>query len=224
MNKNAPDKTFLKNFTAVFVMLMLSAVALLTANAQKTPKHENYIQVVEKILSIDSTKGDVKMRLEFLSHGNFAKEDGNLAKNIKFDTASSNGKQEIVFEKGKRMNPTEVLINMYDGEVTDYPFDRHKADPVFFFTVKTDKAEKPVEKPKTTEGVTTAETEEKVAQIEEETETGVPFTLDFTPSMVGYTFTESKSADSDDTFIDLEIGIAHSGMVKLFSSFIMLLV
>jgi hypothetical protein len=51
-------------------------------------------------------------------------------------------------------------------------------------------------KPKTTEDAATAETEEAIAQIEERMETEVPFTLDFTSPMAGYTFTEAKSADS----------------------------
>lgn len=202
---------------ALFSLITLPA---LTASAQQS---ENYIEVAGKILSIDPAKGDVSVRLEFMPHGTFANEDGSLAKDVKFDTASSNGKQEITFDKGKRMNPTEVLLNMYDGEVTDYPFDSHKANLVFYFTVKPDKNAKPAPKPapaETEDGEPAAQT---TTATDEEEEVDVPFTLDLTPSMAGYTFTTTKSKNSDDTYVDMEIGIARSSMIQVFSVFIMAL-
>lgn len=204
----------------IFLLLLAPAFSL---HAQENKEAEdNEIQVQGKIISIDPTKGDVAVRLEFLPTGNFAKEDGTLARTIKFDTLSSNGKQEITFEKGKRMSPTEVLLNMYDGSVTDYPFDTHKADLVFFFTVKPDKTDKPADKPKSAEGETEANPETP-QPVEEEMETEVPFTLDFTPTMAGYNFTTVKSKDSDETYIDLEITMSRAPMIKVFSGFIMAL-
>ena len=183
--------------------------------AQSGAKSDNHIEVIGKILAIDPIKGDVTMRLEFFPNGNFASEDGSLAKTLKFDTVSSNGKQEVTFEKGKRIPPAEVVLNMYDGVVEDYPFDAHKANLVFFFTVKPDK---PAEKPK--DAAPTDEEPKPAADAEEETEVEVPFTLTFTPSMPGYTITTEKSKDSDDTYIDLEMKIVRSGMVKTFSLFV----
>ena len=183
-------------------------------------KHTDYIETVAKILSIDPIKGDASVRLEFVPHGNFAKEDGTLARNIKFDINSSNGKQEISFEKGKRMTPTEAVLNMYDGEVSDYPFDRHKAELIFWFTAKPDK---PADKPKTAEENPAAEPQPDTkteATVEEEE---VPFTLDFAPTMAGYTIETAKSKDSDDEFVDIEMSIARSSMVKFFSIFVMCL-
>ena len=193
------------------------------ANTSDTrAKHTDYIETVAKILSIDPIKGDASVRLEFIPHGNFAKEDGTLARNVKFDINSSNGKQEISFEKGKRMTPTEAVLNMYDGEVSDYPFDRHKAELIFWFTAKPDK---PADKPKPAEENPAAEpkpdtkTEATVEEVEEE----VPFTLDFAPTMAGYTIETAKSKDSDDDFVNIEMSIARSSMVKFFSVFVMCL-
>lgn len=212
--------SILKRSGVLVFTLALTLATALAASAQSAPKTEDYIKVMGKIISIDTSKGDVSTRLEFEPHGKFANEDGSLTKNIKFDTASANGKQEITFDKGKRIPPTEVVLNMYDGEVTDYPFDKHKAQLIFFFTVKPDK-----DKPKPA-AETHAEGEEKPAAApaeEEDDEIDVPFTLDFEPKMAGYTFTETLSKDSDDTFVDLEIGIARSPMITLFSVFIMVL-
>lgn len=212
------------NRNSVIVVAILILAMTFIANAQPAnegAKHADYIEVVSKVISIDPIKGDVTMRLEFLPFGKFAKEDSSLTKNIKFDTVSSNGKQEITFEKGKRMSPTEVVLNMYDGDVSDYPFDAHKANLVFFFTVKPDK---PAEKPKQPPAEEQTEGAEKPAEAVEEDEVDVPFTLDFATQLpAGYTITTAKSKDSDDTFIDLELSIVRSGMTKFFSVFVMLL-
>lgn len=215
LNKNK----FIKNFAASLAIIWLAATALLTVNAQspkEDSKHTDYIEVVGKVLSIDPIKGDVTTRLEFVPHGNFALEDLSLTKNIKFDTVSANGKQEVTFEKGKRMSPSEVVLNMYDGQASDYPFDSYKADLLFFFTVKPDK-EKPADKPKPAGENSEGEPkpDEPPADEEEETEVEVPFTLDFTATSPGYTITTAKSTDSDDTFIDLELTIVRGRQILL---------
>lgn len=198
-------------------VLAIGAFFFATAFAQSGAKTEDSIEAIGKVLSIDPIKGDVTVRMEFFPHGSFEKEDGTLAKTIKFDTVSSNGKQEITFEKGKRIPPAEIVLNMYDGVVEDYPFDAHKANLVMFFTVKPDK---PAEKPKE---AAPAEDAPKPEESVEETEVEVPFTLSFAPTMPGYSIMTQKSKDSDDSFIDLEMTIVRSTMVKIFSVFVSLL-
>ena len=219
---------FIKNFCfslGIIIVFIAASVMMTKAQGETKPpasKHADYIETVAKVLSIDPIKGDVTLRLEFLPHGNLIKEDGMLARNVKFDINSSNGKQEITFEKGKRMTPTEAVLNMYDGSVTDYPFDRHKADLIFWFAAKPDK---PADKPKTAEENPAAETkpETKPQEAVEESEAEIPFTLDFVPVMAGYKIETAKNKDSDDTFADIEMTIARSPMVKFFSVFVMLM-
>src|SRR6185369_6702611 len=87
-------------------------------------KDPNHIEVDVKLLSIDPSKGDIVARLEFLPKGEYTKDEGlTLAKDVKLFTNGANGKQETDFGKGKRMNPMEVTVSMYDGAVMDYPFD-----------------------------------------------------------------------------------------------------
>lgn len=212
-----------------FLTFGIIALLAIFANAQNPT---DYIEVLGKVIAIDVVKGDVSVRLEFIPHGKFLKEeDGTLTKNLKFDINSSNGKQEIAFEKGKRMNPTEAVLNMYDGDISDYPFDSHKADLIFYFTSKPDKpADKPKtteEKPKTTEETpaTETKTETKTEKpVEEEIdEVEVPFSLDFTPALAGYNITAAKSKESDDTFLDMELTITRGSMAKFFSVFVMIL-
>src|SRR6266403_3280209 len=97
-------------------------------------KDPNHIEVDVKLVSIDPNKGDIVARMEFLPKGHFTTDDGStLARDLKLFVNSANGKQELEFSKGKRMNPMEVVVNMYDGLVTDYPFDKHSAYLEFYF-------------------------------------------------------------------------------------------
>jgi Domain of unknown function (DUF4436) len=98
--------------------------AEISSEGEKDPNH---IEAFVKLLTVDPVKGDATARIEFVPHGSFAKEDGTLTRNLKLYTNSATGKQEHDFQKGKRMNPVEAVVNMYDGLVTDYPFDHHSA-------------------------------------------------------------------------------------------------
>ena len=96
-------------------------------------KDPNHIEVDVKLVSIDPNKGDIVARLEFEPKGRFTTDEGlTLARDLKLFVNSATGKQELDFPKGKRMNPMEVVVNMFDGLVTDYPFDKHSA---FFGTL-----------------------------------------------------------------------------------------
>ncbi len=235
------EKTGIKNIGVSVGMILVFVMAMvMMANAQteteKKPattseanaKKEDYIEVIGKVLSIEPIKGDVNVRLEFEPHGSFTKADGTLARNLKLDINSSNGKQEITFEKGKRLTPTEAVLNMYDGTVTNYPFDKHEADLVFYFTVKPDK---PAEKPKPVEAnPATNPTDEKPVSetkpaptVSDEEEIEVPISFEFKPSMPGYKIESAKSKDSDETYIDIGMKISRSPMVIFFSVFVMIL-
>jgi hypothetical protein len=61
-----------------------------------------------------------------------------LARDLELYVASATGKNVHEFKKGKRMNPVEAIVEIYEGEPMDYPFDTHTAELAFFFepTVK----------------------------------------------------------------------------------------
>lgn len=196
------------------------------AQAPATPEKDE-IKVDAKILSIDPIKGDVGVRLEFTPDGKFAKDDGTLAKTVKLDINSSNGKQEVTFDRGKRMTPTEAVLNMFDSAPAQYPFDTHRAAMIFWFSVKPDKAA--AEKPKT-EGETASPDAPKAdanpadaEEMNDDGEVDVPFTLEFKPEFSGYTIESAKSKDSDDTYVDVEMTFSRAPMVKFFSIFVMVL-
>ena len=186
------------------------------------------IGVYGKVISIDPIKGDMTVRLEFDADASLTNEDGTLKKTIKLDTNSSGARNEVTFDKGKRMAPTEVVLSLFnekerkEASVMDYPFDHHKAELILVF------ATKPEKKPKAEAG---ADGEQSQDKEEEEVEAEVPFSFnvaDFAKDksgthMPGYEIDGVKTKDSDDSYLVLDMTITRSSMVKGFSVFVMLL-
>ncbi|MEN3369749.1 MAG: hypothetical protein V7609_1892 [Verrucomicrobiota bacterium] len=107
--------------------------AFLEADTKQTG--ENRIEVSGRIVTADVLKGDVVVRLEFTPKGSFASADGaTLARDLELYVASATGKNVHEFKKGKRMTPVEAVVEIYEGEPMDYPFDTHAAELAFFFT------------------------------------------------------------------------------------------
>lgn len=94
------------------------------------------IEVFTKVVSVDPIKGELSCRLEFLPHGGYTHDEGRtLALPLKLTVNSATGKGEYDFPKGKKMSPVEVVLNLYDNQVMDYPFDEHKAQLILDFEV-----------------------------------------------------------------------------------------
>jgi hypothetical protein len=237
------DKVGIKDIVISVVVVVVFAVAmLLTLNSysnegekrsavisQEGEKNPNHIEAFVKLLTIDPVKGDITTRIEFIPHGSFAKEDGTLAHNVKLDINSATGKQEHSFEKGKRMNPTEAVVSLYDGLVTDYPFDRHSAFLEFYFTTK---PEKTADNPKPTGSTDTStdkpadvnpSSETKPTEQTQPTEEEVPLAVDFFGSIAGYKIEAAKTKESDDSYVGIDMKISRSSTVAFFSVFVMIL-
>lgn len=207
--------------------------AEISEEGEKDPDH---VEVFVKLLTVDPVKGDVTARLEFVPHGTLAKENGTPARNLKLFVNSATGKQEHDFPKDKRMNPVEVVINMYDGLVTDYPFDDHKAFlELYFTTPATEQTPSPSDgsaaaSPASTSpeaapsAATSAEQGASPAQKKETAaEEEVALAVDFYGSIPGMKIEAAKTPDSDDAYVGIDMRIGRSSTVIFFSLFIMVL-
>jgi hypothetical protein len=193
-------------------------------------KDPNHIEVDVKLISIDPNKGDVVARLEFLPKGNFTTDEGStLARELKLYVNSANGKQELDFPKGKRMNPMEVVVSMFDGLVTDYPFDKHSAFlEMYFLPGKEAAKEKSAEalKPAPTPTPATGEEQkkeegEKKAEAEKSDENEIPIGVDFVGSIPGFKIDAAKSKESTGDYVGIDMTIARASTTKFFSLFVM---
>lgn len=214
--------------------------------SEEGEKDPNHIEVFVKLLAIDPTKGDVSARLEFAPQGTYDKEEtGVLVRPLKLYVNSATGKQEHDFPKDKRMNPVDVTISMYDGLVTDYPFDKHQAFLEMYFT---DAAPKPAAttgaadrtsaaapsttaSPEATAGTAPAPTPSAAAQdgstpataavdADEADDEDIPIAVDFYGSIPGMKIVAAKSKESTDDYVGIDMTISRSSTVVFFSLFI----
>lgn len=199
-------------------------------------KDPNHIEVDVKLVSIDPNKGDIVARLEFLPKGHFTTDEGStVARDLKLFVNSANGKQELDFQKGKRMNPMEVVINMYDGLVTDYPFDKHSAYLQIYFTPgkqtgtekekpKAEASAKPAEAAPTPESSAAGEEQkkegEKKTEAAEKSEDIVPIGVDFVGSIPGFKIEAAKAKDTDEDEVGIDMTISRASTTKFFSLFV----
>lgn len=246
---------------AVFALAMLLVLnsyrnegekrsAVISEEGEKDPNH---IETFVKLLAVDPVKGDATARMEFVPHGTFANEDGTLTQNLKLYTNSATGKQEHDFQKGKRMNPVEAIINMYDGSVTDYPFDKHSGFLELYLTrpattttnqpgatsgaatpaertetaptTSTEAASSPTAASSTTSGEGEKSTTEskKPEATATASDEDVSIAVDFYGSIAGYKIEAAKNPESDDDYVGIDMKIARSSTVVFFSLFVMAL-
>ena len=93
---------------------------------------KNRINAFGKIVSADPVKGDLIVRLTFEPEGTLS-ADGKLSRDLQLDVSSAAGKHVYEFKKGRRMDPVEAIVDLYEGDPMDYPFDKHEAELSFFF-------------------------------------------------------------------------------------------
>jgi len=238
------DKVKAKDIVITIAVVIVFAVALvLVLNIYKSEgekrsasvsdlgdKDPNHIEVDVKLLSIDPSKGDIVARLEFLPKGEYTKDEGlTLAKDVKLFTNGANGKQETDFAKGKRMNPMEVTVSMYDGLVMDYPFDRHSAFlEMYFLPGKEEKKSAEAPKPAATPIPDTVNDEkkpeaEKKAAAEEKDDDEIPIGVDFVGSVPGFKIDAAKSKESTNDYVGIDMTVARASTTKFFSLFVMVM-
>jgi hypothetical protein len=197
-------------FIVVFAVLFNLEYHAFEKEAEKEPvinldndeKNPDYIQIRMQITGFDPVKGDVTLRLNPEPKGKLLGADEyTVTKDITIFTNSTTGKSEQNFSKGKRMNPFEMTVDMYDGSVMNYPYDKfHSELNIYVTTQEKDSAENMAIVP--------------VPMVKE---------TDFYSSMQGYRVTDIKEKNEEDGYSEIEFNIERTASVKMFSRFMMIL-
>lgn len=178
---------------------------------------ENRIESYIKIVSADPVKGDIVVRIEFVPHGTFTTDDGvTLARDLQLYVSSATGKQIHEFHEGRRMSPVEAVIDMYEGEPMDYPFDKHKAELALYFEPGTMK-----EKTPSSTAAKSTDAAAGASEDEGEGEDSIPVTVNLYGSVNGLRIDATKARANADDFVDIDLAITRATTAKFFSGFIM---
>jgi len=130
---------------------------------------------------------------------------------------SANGKQESDFAKGKRMTPVEAVFNMYDGQATDYPFDRYNAEiDIYISRGKPSKRKR--RNPRRMR--TTLHQRKKNDEADSDE---IPLGVEFFGKIAGFDIQAAKTKESDIDDVGIDLQIQRAGTVKFFSIFVAVL-
>jgi len=163
----------------------------------------DYIEILAYIVTVDPIKGDMTVRLDFQPKGGLANDKGFLNEDIELYVNSSTGKQDYSFSKGKLMNPMDITLSFYNGLVTDYPFDSHKADLFVMTNAKPQKSK--------TENIAA-----------EETEIPIENAVNFSGSVTGYKIDAALDEENGGNITSLNIEINRAGSTKFFAMFVII--
>ena len=106
------------------------------------------LDVSARLLSVDPQTGQASVRLAFTPTGDLSAQDGSLATGIRLFVNVASGAPERSFEKGKNIAPFDAALDLTDGSITSYPFDRYTTDLYILATrAGSDAAGTPVDVP-----------------------------------------------------------------------------
>ncbi len=178
------------------------------------------IDAYAKIITADPVKGDVIVRIELTPQGKFVSEDGvTLSRDIELFVNTTTGKQVHEFRKNKRMGPVEAVLDMYEGEPMDYPFDEHVSQLAVYFDNSVPEpapsAAAPVEaeEPEVDEAAAPADAADEPAEI--------PIALELFGSVNGLQIEAEKSKENVKDYAVIDLTIRRATTAKFFSIFIM---
>lgn len=145
-------------------------------------KQADRLDVMADVQAIDPVKGEMSVRLTFEPEGTLA-APGEVAsvpdKDVRVITNSPT-KGELLFKKGQRMSAVDVTVSLFDGEVMDYPFDKHQSELEVF------------------------------AYTSDDPENAVPISLDFYGSLPGLRIQAAPSPESTDDYAYVTLEISRS--------------
>jgi hypothetical protein len=155
------------------------------------------IDASARIVSADPVKGDISVRLTFTPHGSLLSADGvTLSRDLLLDINAGAGKHAYEFKKGKRMDPVEAIVEIYEGEPMDYPFDKHEAELSFYF-------------------------EPAGATAATEAESSIPVAIQLYGSVTGLRIDADYAKEHKDDHVVIDLSLARASTAVFFSIFIM---
>jgi Domain of unknown function (DUF4436) len=132
------------------------------------------------------------------------------------------------------MNPMEVVVNMFDGVVTDYPFDKHSAFLEMYFLPGKEATKEKTAEAKPAEAAPTPTPEAPAAGEEQKQEEGakkteaakpdedeIPIGVDFFGSIPGFKIEAAKSKESTGDYVGINMAISRASTTRFFSFFVM---
>lgn len=103
----------------------------------------DHVSVVVNVTAVSQVAQELTAQLTFRVAGKLALDAVTPAANLKLFVNNVGGEQEFDFERGRRMNPVEVVFPL-NGNLNRYPFDRYRTTLALLMVRPESKGETPV--------------------------------------------------------------------------------
>ena len=168
----------------------------------------DHVSISGTVVQVDPSRNEATVRLVFSPEGKYVTADGSLTQAMVVKVDNATGLSDRPFEKGKTMSPSDVVVSMTGGRITDYPFDATTAVVGLYLSTQAVSAAPAVgDKP-------------AVEAVE-----GVPVEVNFEvqAAIHGFAIATAPDPESSGPFAGIDLTIRRSASTLFFSLFIMTL-
>lgn len=166
----------------------------------------DHVTISGTLVQVDPVKGEATVRLTFTPEGKYTTADGSLAQGMVLKVDNATGLSDRPFEKGKAMSPSDDVVSMTDGAITDYPFDTTKALVGLYLT---------------TQAVSAAPAVGDKPAVEAVDPVPVDVNFDVQTAVHGFSIATAPDPASNGPFAGIDLTIHRSKSTLFFSIFVM---
>lgn len=126
-----------KRVSVMLAVLLAAAMAVVVAyHRELRPEHvfpgtgsrdAGWLEAHVTVLAVEPEKEDIRLRVSLTPRGKLEAGAGVPSETIRVH-ADAVGWDEVDLERGRRVVPRDLTLDLTDGEPTDYPFDRYRAE------------------------------------------------------------------------------------------------
>ena len=226
-----PKRTAVRIAIAIGVVLFLCLYALVLKSFKDAGERRSEpfsfgqseltdgVAITATVLAVSPDKNDMTVRLQFQPQGELADDKGAPSKDLVLTVSAGSGDVERTFEKGKLMKPSDVSLDLFDGQITSYPFDHYRTELFVEMATKPKSAAS-----SSPTGVGSTQTSPALVEEEPEEAVLVPVSLDLFESLHGFSLqVSSEPAEAEQAAVDVEFKIDRAGSTVFFATFVMIL-
>lgn len=177
------------------VLFVAEGTSRTIALESDAPGVSTRLDVLAQVLAIDPIRGEMTLRLAIYPEGALLAPDGlTMAEDVVLFVNAASGTPDRLLAQGRPPTAQDVVLSLYGGDVSNYPFDDHLAE----FAIQA------------TRGGPGAD------------RVPVPVTLNFEGAMPGYSISAELRPDDIPGFLLVELGIGRAPTTVGFAVFIMI--
>lgn len=102
--------------------------SLYKSNNLTNNPQEEYLDIEATVQAVDAVQKEFRVRLDFLPSDGLSNDGLSPKKDLRYFINNAIGQREFTLKKGEIPQGQDIILQMYDGQVSNYPFDQYNLD------------------------------------------------------------------------------------------------